>query len=760
MKKLFISISILFFLACSDSDLSGYTESIIKGSNTPNLQSLSKKEESQSLKKTVFPLEEELSSLDEEELKEKLMSTYPWPKAEGTPEPESQTKSNCYLKIQCNGDFELPFNPYSGKIEPFEWKNVAPAFTEPEKYPYGFDRDPEGKDSIVYISTKIEENSQLNESAFTQNEGDNQTQEIPIVKIYIPGNYSGYSKYYLLHKNYIMDKNVASVIRQHGIEFYDETTKKNSSGKIEYTIYNKLKDENGNTYALEGGTKKLDGGTYYLYGLLKNKKEAKSNSIKKYKNIGIQIQVIPYSSVTKNFVYIQIDGNEGNDEPAWDVENDKNSFTEERVINGFEEIYKQAVVFPQITNISPIDFGINKLIKVDMTLPDDNTYKAMYYKALQKAKNQTNSNALSNSESPYWHIVYAINKIRKEWRLAKCENEDFDLSLCENTAFNPENEDINTTYHIYNGCGGNVKESEDVIIKVAQNTIDKTMHYYIYDKNGQKIKYKDCDILYTDNGYPVVPSISGVNGTAGVSVKMAGQYNIDEEISDYSGQTTKFKFNFNLDKFEHYLPYGSIIFVPRGKGESARHVLMHELGHSFGLTDVSLSDIYKITEKSKYKNEQDIDNHGLYINKKGNIGEREYENYYASSETNLMSWHTPEGKRIRYRNVPIACTGGTKYYASTEKNKYILLGAIERLIQNGYENQWECVRGKCYDSKYSTNFSTDERKEFWNPSERCFVGNFTLDHESAKNEYAEDKEVFDEILDKSMENKILKTFAR
>ena len=61
MKKLFFTISILFLLACSDSDLNGYTESIIKGSNTSNLNSMLKKDEPQSLKKTASAFEEDLS---------------------------------------------------------------------------------------------------------------------------------------------------------------------------------------------------------------------------------------------------------------------------------------------------------------------------------------------------------------------------------------------------------------------------------------------------------------------------------------------------------------------------------------------------------------------------------------------------------------------------------------------------------------------------------------------------------------------------
>ena len=166
MKKLFFTISILFLLACSDSDLNGYTESIIKGSNTSNLNSLLKKDESQSLKKTVFPLEEELSSLDEEELKEKLMSTYPWPKAEGTVAPNTSSSStntsSGSTAILYENTFTLPYNPRDGRIVQYQWKNVDPVFAEPDNYPYGFDRDPTDKDPFVYISVETGAKSQTN----------------------------------------------------------------------------------------------------------------------------------------------------------------------------------------------------------------------------------------------------------------------------------------------------------------------------------------------------------------------------------------------------------------------------------------------------------------------------------------------------------------------------------------------------------------------------------------------------------------------
>ena len=178
---------------------------------------------------------------------------------------------------------------------------------------------------------------------------------------------------------------------------------------------------------------------------------------------------------------------------------------------------------------------------------------------------------------------------------------------------------------------------------------------------------------------------------------------------------------------------GSVIFVPRGNGESSQYVVMHEFGHSLGLTDVIQSDLFTIN----------------------NV-------YYASSETNVMSWREPSGNKLRYRDIPIACSGGNQYKDITGKN----LGSTEHLIPGNFEKQWECIRGKCFKSEYSSGYPTDEipmefrykifntsafnynlgfsntaRKDYWKNEGECASQKLTLNgktQEQYKKDYRED----------------------
>ena len=441
-----------------------------------------------------------------------------------------------------------------------------------------------------------------------------------------------------------------------------------------------------------------------------------------------QIQVIPYEQETKKIVYVEINGD------GWRANNTEcdDGFTEDCVRNYFNEVYKQAVVDVNITPKTADEFGINKeglrekleeyinknkitnglsvddffkgdLIVVDMTAPTNNKplYQAMLSKALEHRNNIKESDALkqdntiNNKKSPYWRIVYAINKVRKEWHLAKCMNDDYDLSVCvdESTkekinTFNPERESYETDYFLdRRNCEGE-KDLPPLSVKIRIKQKNGKIQYHIDAFEG---KYKPCHILYTDNGYPVVPSEEGVKGAAAATIRMEDFF--------YKG----------------YLPYGSVIFAPRRVGKTGLRMLMHELGHSFGLTDVSKSYYYKyLSVKDSLSEVADYDG----SSKKD---KREYSIEYASAETNLMSWMMPAGIRIRYRSIPVACTGGANYYEKTivdEINKITIfdpnskLGTVEHTISgNGELHQWDCIRD-CYDESKDT-FVIKDRENFW-----------------------------------------------
>lgn len=604
MKYLITTLFYLFLAACSDVDLGGFTESIVKNADTSYLNS-SPTTQKPVLKKTAYPLDEDLSSLDEDELREKLMNTYPWPLAKDG-------------EIN-DGTFDLPHNPYTGEIKDFKWKNVNPTFAELSDFNYGFDRDPTDKDPVVYISTKTGEDvtfvSFLSKAAF--------------------------ENYYLWDDS------------KKPINFQDEN-------KITPNDYTTL-PSNATTYS--------------LYGCLDKKPKRRSPTCY---NLQKKIQVIPYDEDKKNIVYVQLDGKKGD---KWDS-NDKDckkGFNQDCFVKKFNEIFNQAIVYSNVKNATnqkiEIKPGSNEwqfddhLITLNMTSPQNNEYNDLIDKA------NFLLNDIKKKEKGHWQIVYVINKERKEWHLKNCLDSkgDGDLSKCNGfKPIQPELENPNTTYHMYSPdkCNGIGK---DVEVKIrAKDEIENgetTRHYYAY-LGTEKAPYKSCDILYTENGYPVIPHEIGILG-ASVAFSQPSS-----------------------DKFDDYLPYESVIFVSRGVNESSYYVLMHELGHSFGLTDVSASNIFEQTEHD---------------------GKSDYTNYYASSETNLMSWTTPAGKKLRYRKTPIVCTGGTSYKDILDDRTYL----IERPA-GGVDNQWKCIRD-CHKKDLTAEEDVDVnvRKYYFNKSFIC-----------------------------------------
>ena len=117
MKIIFIALSIIFFSACSNVEVSGYTESIVKNAKN-SVSSSSSEKESKSEETKISALEEDLSSLDDESLREKLLNYYPWPKpkADPTPEPKAEPK---YSETT-----DLKYSTPDGYVEIYSWKET------------------------------------------------------------------------------------------------------------------------------------------------------------------------------------------------------------------------------------------------------------------------------------------------------------------------------------------------------------------------------------------------------------------------------------------------------------------------------------------------------------------------------------------------------------------------------------------------------------------------------------------------------------
>lgn len=467
-----------------------------------------------------------------------------------------------------------------------------------------------------------------------------------------------------------------------------------------------------------------DGGLFTLVG--KTKKPGTKAYI--WTNI-LKIRIIPYTPIVKEFVFIELDGGD-EDRKEWDplTKDPDNSITAKGVLDYFNKVYKQAAVKASITigreldkNGNEIgDFAIdeNKVITKDMEGKEFRKFKPnnidlievnMTEKYLSKDEEKIKEAAIEffakygnpkNNKSKYFHIIFAINKERKTWNINNCydrEHDRIDLTFCN--GFKPENEPDYVNYYITEDkCVRKTSETESTKknVKIKKDGND---HYYaflekeamIYEK--EPMKFKGCEALHTDNGYPIL-----LNKNAGLGgVNHFWEKNELQQVANKKKdleKSTLIKITDSDVEYENHLNYGSLMFVKRSSGEKGQYIVAHELGHTFGLTDVAVN----IQEKANIKRD-------------------------GTFETNLMNWTVPIGPKIRYRDTPISCTMGKKVKINLEynsKGKLCKKGescksrSFETYKENKttasdkHENQWECIRD-CYRPQ----IITKNRLKYW-----------------------------------------------
>ncbi|WP_290761550.1 hypothetical protein [Fibrobacter sp. UBA4297] len=722
MKALLTILSIFFIAACSDVDIGGYTESILKQAGPSNASVSQGNKNPQSLKKQVSTLGEDFSDLSEDELRDKLMNTNPWTLAlarnGADPESSSSTSDGSSSSGSLlDGALDLPHNPQDGDIIPYEWQMIAPSFTESSTHKYGFDRDPEGKDSIIYISGEIGES--------------------------------------------------ISFIPHLADELYDD--------------YFLLAENDRKNYGLLSGkaadieiTSDKSGGEYTLYGCItKGKKHTCINQHNKKPNL-LRINVKPYNMITKNVLYVEYNGEnlscadekikileqiqDEQQNNGCDYNKCKNTFTRCCMEKYLNKVFNQAVVNINLIWERACRYNQTKALKTFIDMNDrekyaNNKVKSPYASLLESAivilekELAKTTNETLKEKSAYWNVIFAINKIEKRWKLEACnknkKNENnpeklYDLSYC--SGFYPQTEPKGVQFFLEDECKGT---EEEIAIKVKQSREngDIKHHYYIDKDNGV---FNSCHVLKLKDGYTIIPPGGPSERTLASSVSFTP---IGE--SPFAG----------------FLPKASIIFVSRKADSSSYFTTAHELGHSLGLTDVHESKIFKVIQKDDSDNPQKS-----FINfdtKNDNeLDFKKYQNYYASSETNLMSWVTRggSGTRLRYRPVPIACTGGTRFFEEKELNeegKYDykgMFGGIERLTGGNEPNQWECIRGECFNENALDKYATNERKEYFDSEGLLGTTGKCRETDTGENPKIQitDKNNFNEMNNKSIEKITIK----
>lgn len=668
-------------------------------------------------------------------------------------------------------------HPNSEEIESFDWDDVIPDVTESKTHPNGFDGLPkdcyssnppancynqddkivkedektldEKKIPIIYISIELGKTAK-----FLFEEG-NTTKKLPPYEDLCLLQEKKYSPTKNKLEKLYASKDVRdNNITKDGIDLSDKTEKtcKNIK-KLPIDIIN------------DSGTKEIsikvdkfeDGGLFTLLGKI-NVRKSKKKTKDTWMDI-LKIRIIPYEPEIKEFVFVEFDGSD-KDRKEWDPleKEPKNSITEKSVLNYFNKVYKQAAAKARITigkdetgkditidentNINEIDmskkFKINNidLVEVYMTenflSPDRNL---MVNEAIEYFAKYGDP---KNKKSKYFHIVFAINKEKKTWKLENCidkETHKIDLTSCN--GFNPESEPDYVEYYITEENCFDKEESTSTEsleeINVSKKTVKiqkKGKHYYAI-KDGEAQTFKGCENLHTDNGYPI---LLGNDAKAG-GVSRHWDIQLLSEVARRKGST---KLTNNDVEYKEHLPYGSFIFVKRSTGERGQYTVAHELGHSFGLTDVAVNHSEKTKTQLSAKEAALVTRTG----KKPPLS--------GTTETNLMTVMDISGPKIRYRDTPIACTMGkqvrlhikfkyVKYNSKLERckdektsdckddtfttlerckdekasdcqeNTFTTYVQVKTQAKDTHENQWECFRN-CYREQL---ISSNRYKWWW-----------------------------------------------
>lgn len=396
--------------------------------------------------------------------------------------------------------------------------------------------------------------------------------------------------------------------------FFEPVLYSSSSSETAFDSYKLVNDLDGVEYPVEyGHYVYIPKGDYSLLGF---------NGIE-WVDLDKHIKVLSYAPKTKQIYYVQLDGD------GWNTADDEFSFTKGRVEKAFRDVYGQVIMEPDIIQRDPtfynkpdVGLDLSKILQINMISPNQLILSYVNNIARSNLLSQVSGKDVKKIDVDVLterHVVIAVNKAMKYWPLESIYGSSGDLANLKNHRFKPEEEPAGTTYAIQS-----IGECEDGVgekgIGVTIRRIvsdDHTVQYYAYH-NGKKVSFGPCDYLYTTNGIPVIP---------------------------YEDPTTlAVSSRFQKDGFV----LGSIVWVPRGTSESSMYTMMHELGHSFGLTDVSHGD----------------------------------EKNYVTKEKNVMTWQAPSGKKLRYRPQQVVYTGGTP-------------DVKECIIDDVFENQWSCLRDEC-----------------------------------------------------------------
>lgn len=521
---------------------------------------------------------------------------------------EESNNPNCYKTIPgvspISGDYD--YKSYDdGDVVTFQWDQTLAWFLQSENHQYGYDRDP-----FSNLEDYVERGKDVYMSVLKG--------EMAKVKIAVD-QYS--KKIYRVHRinedKEILEKNIIvgtdvcqekSCVKEYALPvghyavFYDELDKKRYLHIIEYSkktndiYFVQLGDEYGNTCNIGNAN-----GCY-------SKKSVQEN----YNRVMAQV-------VTEGN-FIEVDPTKMNLETAGPnniLIVDLNS-TKDSKLSLVNQIYDKI--------LASKEFGYGNEEAKYNEIKEKYANGEVDVSLFNYAVEAYNSAVLRHRQK---RVVLAINEMRIRWKFLIGN----DFSLGNLSAFERAcavDEDVcqsgSLTMTLESSCG-----DKDIPIKLSVAKT-KDNDRFIPKISGFGTLKNDCEYSVYADVYPFVPDDPN-----------AAQIT----ITNYSSEKDK-------------TVIGGMVWGSHLNGAASLNTIVHEIGHSFGLTDL-------------YKDSNDP----------SNAPERYY--YFAFNEGNIMASYVPSGDRLRYRPLFVVNTG---------TNDRILLG-------NGWyatENQWDCVRStsKCY----------------------------------------------------------------
>lgn len=392
------------------------------------------------------------------------------------------------------------------------------------------------------------------------------------------------------------------------------------------------------------------------------------------------LHIIEYTNKTNSIYFVQFGDEYGN---TCNIGNENGCYTKKIVQDNYNRVMSQVVTTGDFIEIEPSSIGIetagvDNILVVDLMDDSEVFDGSMNIPIVSKFYNII----LENDEFGY-------GKEKKEFETAEKELNDAEVKYNKGeidvSAFNYVITNYNNAISAYNTA---MERSWTKHIALGINEMRIRWKFTLTDG---KIKLKNynafervCQVdedvcesnilsmkLESDCGdkdVPVKMSVASRDGNnfvakiSGASLKGDCEYKLYADVYPFvpddpdAAQITINNFKSETD----HSVIGGMVWGSHLNGSASLNTIVHEIAHSFGLTDL-------------YKDPADP----------SNAPEQYY--YFAFNEGNIMANSIPSGDRLRYRPLFVVNTG---------TNERISTG-------NGWfatENQWDCVRSNrdCY----------------------------------------------------------------